>query len=147
MKTTIVILSLLMTTLAFAAPAAAECTSVPETGTLVCEFVQDPNNFNVLASQGGVGGASADAYEFTFFGQTFRGKSATVYTDPSGPAGYNSVAFSEFCFASGGACTFQDDSVFVSSQHAGFAFVGVSQSPDGRVVCFGAADQFGCQGF
>lgn len=143
MKTTIVILSLLTTTLALAAPAAAECNATP-TGGNVCASVQDASNFNVYADQPGVAAASADAYEFSFFGQTMRGKNVFVYTDPSGPAGYNSVSFSEFCFASGGACTFQDDSLFIASQHAGVVYASVMQGPEGATACAAASDQFLC---
>ena len=147
MKTIIVTLSLLSAALASAAPATAECASIDESGTSACADVESHNSFNVFASQAGAGGAWADAYEFSFFGQTFRGKNAFVYTDPSGPAGWNSVGFSDFCFASGSQCSYQDHSVFVSSEHAGFAFVGVSQSPGERTLCYSIGDEFGCQSF
>lgn len=147
MKTIYVTLSLLATTLAFAAPAAAECTDTP-TGGFACVAVQDRNNADVYVDQPGVANAGYNMYEFTFWGQTMRGKSAWVSTAYDGPAGPNSVSVNEFCFADpSGGCTFQDDSVTVSTGATGYSNVGLAQSPDGRTVCVASGDVFQCQGF
>lgn len=147
MKTIFVTLGLLTTALAFAAPAAAECSETPA-GGFACAGVQDRNNADVYVDQPGVASASYSMYEFTFWGQTMRGKSAHVATSPDSPAGFHGVYVSEFCFAdASGECTFQDDTVMVHSSAAGMSSVGLSQWSEGRSLCVASGDVFHCQSF
>ena len=144
MKTTIVAMSLLMTTVAFAAPAAAQCAPDLGSGTYACAYLDDPSNQYASASQSGVGGAGYSHYEFEFWGTTYEGTYAFAYTEDGTPVGFNYLAFSDFCMSYGDGCVYQDSNVFYYGA-AGYAFVMLSQSDGGRYLCVMTGDVFHCQ--
>ena len=146
MKTTIVTLSLLATSFAFAAPAAAECVH-PDSSTNACVSLDDPSHQSVAVGRHGVGGAEYYRSEFTFMGTTYESSGAFVYTNGESPLGFNYVSYSSFCMGNGGACWYQDDTVWTTTA-AGTLALGLSQSGNERVLCYyGDAVGFGCVAF
>lgn len=106
----------------------------------------DPGNYDAAASQSGVGFASVNAYEFTFFGQTQRGHSVFLLTEPGSPAGFTMLMLGESCFgANGPACAYQD--VYVMGfTPAGFTYAGASAGGGAVGVCYVAGPEYGCLG-
>lgn len=146
MKTILASIGMLTATLAFAAPAAAECANIEETGTFVCAFADAPRGADVMAYQPGVGGGVVSRGEYSFFGMTFRNSYVGVSTDGGSPAGYNSVAVSEFCMADeSGSCFFQEDAVVVWTEATGFVMVQLLQTPEGRTLCVMQGVETTCQ--
>lgn len=144
MKTIFFAISLIGLT-AFAAPAAADCATIAQTGTTACVFADEVSSRSVTADQQDVGGASYSSYSYEFFGMRYSGTSAYVYVLGNPLTGPASASYSTFCMGAEDGCDYQDDAASVSSKEAGYAYVTLSQWSEGRNACYGAADRHGCE--
>lgn len=132
----LVLVPALVLAFAIVPDAAAECSALP-TESMVCADVADPENASASADHAGVASAGASTYSYTFFGQTYSGKSAQVFSPVA------SVAFSESCM--GATCAYQDDTVMVWGENVPFTAVALSQSAEGRTLCASSGATFQCQ--
>lgn len=142
MKTIIVSIVVLTASLAFAAPASAQCVDTP-TGGFACAHVEGPSSVNAYVIEPGVAAASVSRGEYSFFGMMFRDTHVHAATYGEGPAGYNSVTVSEFCMGNAEGCTFQENSVVVYTGPTGVVYASLVQTSEGRFLC----TPDGCQPF
>lgn len=141
MNTSLVSLSLLAASLAFAAPAAAECSFVEPTGASLCAELDDPSGRSLSAYQPGLGGAGYSSSEFSFGGTTYRNSAAYVFVGTD--LGAHFVSVSEFCMAQGGECTLEEHTVSYYGEH-GYATAQLIRMNGERWLCYGAPGTYEC---
>lgn len=143
MKTVLVALCLIGLT-AFAAPAAAACSTNAVLGTRVCLDGDYVSSRAVYAEKQDVGSAGFSSSRSDYGGRQ------TTYTDVIidfygksvvGPA---LVTYESFCTGAQNRCHYQYDDVFVSSGNAGFVYLALSQTPQGRQACHEVAGRWSC---